>query len=97
MKIVDFFKKNNRYYKLKNAYDELLSKTVRMQKECDEAKKAIESIRGIQHDNQGLKKCISDACKRCKYCVQEWDPWYGYTIVGCNKDIVCECFDKKEG
>lgn len=93
MKIADFFKRHNRYYKLKNAYDELLSKMERMQKELDNAEKAIKSIRGIQNDNQKLNKCISDACKECKYCVQQWTPWNAHVIVGCNKNIVCECFD----
>lgn len=95
MKIVDFFKKHIGYFKLLDGYNELLEKYNRLQLDYENSKLALEFIKGIQDDNPKLGKCTSDACKTCKYCVKEWTPWNGSFIVGCNKNVVCECF--KEG
>ena len=92
MKIVDFFKKRIGYFKLLDGYNELLEKYNRLQLDYENSKLALELIKGVQDDNPKLGKCTSDACKTCKYCVKEWTPWNGSFIVGCNKNVVCECF-----
>lgn len=92
MKIVDFFKKHIGYFKLLDGYNELLEKYNRLQLDYENTKLAIKWIKGVQDDNPKLEKCTSDACKTCKYCVKEWTPWNGSFIVGCNKNVVCECF-----
>ena len=92
MKIIDFFKEHSRYYSLLDDYNILIEKYKRLQSDYEDSRKALESIKGVQDDNTKLEKCVSDACKTCKYCVKEWTPWNGHFIVGCNKNIVCECF-----
>lgn len=93
MKIVNFFKKHSRYRKLLEDYNELLSRHIELEKDYEDAKNTVKTMQLIQEQNPKLSKCISDACKECKYCVQQWTPWNGHVIVGCNKNIVCECFD----
>ena len=92
MKIVDFFKEHSRYYNLLDNYNILIEEYKRLQSDYEDSRKALESIKGVQDDNPKLGKCISDACKTCKYCVKERTPWNGPFIVGCNKNVVCECF-----
>ena len=92
MKIVDFFKKHSRYYKLRDDYNELIKKHNRIQLDYENSKLTLEFIKGVQNNNHKIEKCTSDACKTCKYCVKEWTPWNASFIVGCNKNIVCECF-----
>lgn len=92
MKIVDFFKKHSRYYKLLDDYNELIEAHNRLQTDYENSRNALESIKGVQDNNPKLEKCTSNACKTCKYCVKEWTPWNGSFIVGCNKNVVCECF-----
>lgn len=96
MKIVNFFKKRNRYHKLLEDYNELLSRRIKLEKDYEDAKNTVKNMQLVQEQNPKLSKCISDACKGCKYCVQERTPWGGYCIVGCNKDKVCECFKEAE-
>lgn len=92
MKIIDFFKEHSRYYNLLDDYNILFEKYKRLQSDYEDSRKALESIKGIQDGNPKLEKCTSDACKTCKYCVKEWTPWNAPFIVGCNKNVVCECF-----
>ena len=92
MKIIDFCKEHSRYYNLLDDYNILIEKYKRLQSDYEDSRKALESIKGIQDDNTKLEKCVSDACKTCKYCVKEWTICNGPIIVGCNKNIVCECF-----
>ena len=96
MKIVDFFKKHIGYFKLLDGYNELLEKYNRLQLDYENSKLALEFIKGIRDDNPKLEKCTSDACKTCKYCVKEWTPWNASFIVGCNKNVVCECFKEDD-
>ena len=96
MKIIDFFKEHSRYYNLLDDYNILNEKYKRLQSDYEDSRKALESIKGVQDDNPKLGKCTSDACKTCKYCVKEWTPWDGPFIVGCNKNVVCECFKEED-
>ena len=92
MKIVYFFKKHSRYHKLLDDYNILTEKYNQLKSLYEDGEKALESIKGVRNNNPKLEKCTSDACKTCKYCVKEWTPCNSYFIVGCNKNIVCECF-----
>ena len=96
MKIVYFFKKHSRYHKLLANYNELIETHKLLQSDYEDSRKAIESIKGVQDDNPKLGKCTSDACKNCKYCVKKWTPWDASFIVGCNKNVVCECFKEDD-
>lgn len=103
MKIIDFFKEHSRYHKLLDSYNELLDsynelleKCNRLQLDYENSKLTLESIKGVQDDNPKLGKCTSDACKTCKYCVKKNTLRNGYFIVGCNKNVVCECFKEAD-
>lgn len=95
MKIVEFFKEHSRYYKLFEDYNQLNSLYIKLQKDYEDAKNTVKTMQLIKEQNPKLSKCVSDACKMCKYCVREWTPWGGYCIIGCNKDKVCECFKEE--
>lgn len=95
MKIVEFFKEHSRYYKLLEDYNQLNSLYIKLQNDYENAKNTVKAIQLIRDQNPELSKCVSDACKKCKYCVQERTLWGGNCIVGCNKDKVCECFKKE--
>ena len=92
MKIIDFFKEHSRYRNLLNDYNILIEKYNNLKSFYEDSEKALESIKGVRNNNPKLEKCTSDACEKCKYCVKEWTPCNGPIIVGCNKNIVCECF-----
>lgn len=96
MKIVDFFKEHSRYHKLIDDYSELIEKYKCLQSDYENNIKILESIKGVQDNNPKLEKCVSNACKTCKYCVKEWTPRNGSFIVGCNKNVVCECFKEAD-
>lgn len=96
MKIVEFFKKHSRYRKLLDDYNILIEKYNQLKSWYEDGKKALESIKGVQNNNPKLGKCTSDACKTCKYCVKGCTPWNGSFIVGCNKNVVCECFKEDD-
>ena len=89
MKIVNFFKKHIRYHQLMHDYNVLIEKYNTLKSLYEDGEKALESIKGVQNNSPKLEKCASDACK---YCVKEWTPWNASFIVGCNKNVVCECF-----
>lgn len=96
MKIVVFCKKHSRYHKLLDDYNILTEKYNQLKSLYEDGEKALESIKGVRNNNPKLEKCTSDACKTCKYCVKKWTPWDESFIVGCNKNIVCECFKEED-
>ena len=96
MKFFYFSKKHSRYHKLLDDYSILTEKYNQLKSLYEDGEKALESIKGVQDDNPKLEKCTSDACKTCKYCVKKWTPCDASLIVGCNKNIVCECFKEAD-